>query len=852
MMKRSVEKCLVAVLLIATFLFFGLATFAFSLPDAVIYADSVSVWDGTTDTSWYVGHEADDEYTLTSAAQLAGLSTLSSENGLTFENKTIILGVDVDLDGCKSLGVGDNKGQAITTFSDEDVHNVWTPITNFQGTFNGNNHTIFNMSVKEGKYSASLGFNSGFVSFLTNGGAIRNLTFKNAIVSGTKNVGIACGKQESGVLYNIAVENSKILVGHSCAGGIAGVSTSVNRCIVRGLEIDCSLGGSRLIGGLIGGGAPYSEDNPSSVTVSNSEVYNFVITDLQNAEYVGLFAANKTGVTLSACSTNNTAIALSSGDFTVSGDDSVSYKNIEETTIDGNVAANTANSSTDYVYDADGMNGKDVEITFVSTPSSIQIACTGADAPDYLLTARTLTFTIPNSASSLTVTASMQGVGNVTATFDLGEVVTPPPTPTKITVEIDDKESVYGNPLATLTAHVSSGELKEGDNLYSVITLAKDAGTNVGTYDINVTATSDEYDVTWQPATYTITQRPLTLVVDDKTSVYGDDFVVLTAHIENSTLASGDNLEDMLSLSKQDGKTVGTYVINCGILDLNYIVQTLVKGTYTITPRPITVAVADAESVYGETLTVNTLTLTSGTLKSSDTLDEIVAVNSPSSFASGTYQITATATSANYAVTFTYTSGDHSTYTIRQKDATSLIAFSIQDGATMLAGQTVNATLELDNVALVCTMTLDGETVTDTKVAGNYTLHAKIDNPNYFGEKSISFKIVENAETKMTELASLLAIYRSTTATDEQKINALFDAQSIYANLTQAEIEQIGANPEYSALTAEFLQDWNSLRNGANEDFTVANSVYDKTIAIVLGAISAAAAVAFVVMKALL
>lgn len=33
-------------------------------------------WDGSADTSWYIGHEADKEYHIATAEQLAGLAQL--------------------------------------------------------------------------------------------------------------------------------------------------------------------------------------------------------------------------------------------------------------------------------------------------------------------------------------------------------------------------------------------------------------------------------------------------------------------------------------------------------------------------------------------------------------------------------------------------------------------------------------------------------------------------------------------------------------------------------------------------------------------------------------------------------
>lgn len=83
--------------------------------------ENVSVWDGSSDTAWYTGSAT--EYNIDSAAALAGVSELAA-GGNNFQGITLNLTTDVDLAGLP-----------------------WTPIGSFKGTFNGNNHTVANMSV---------------------------------------------------------------------------------------------------------------------------------------------------------------------------------------------------------------------------------------------------------------------------------------------------------------------------------------------------------------------------------------------------------------------------------------------------------------------------------------------------------------------------------------------------------------------------------------------------------------------------------------------------------------------------------------------------------------------------------
>ncbi len=92
------------------------------VPAALAAEETADAWDGTADTTWYTGDKT--EYDIGSASALAGVSALAKE-GNTFQGITLNLTTDVDLSGL-----------------------AWTPIKNFQGTFNGGGHTVYNMYVE--------------------------------------------------------------------------------------------------------------------------------------------------------------------------------------------------------------------------------------------------------------------------------------------------------------------------------------------------------------------------------------------------------------------------------------------------------------------------------------------------------------------------------------------------------------------------------------------------------------------------------------------------------------------------------------------------------------------------------
>ena len=120
-------------------------------PLAVNAQEQSDDWDGTADTSWYV--EGESAFTIDSAEELAGVSKLSLEENVTFDGVTLRLTRNIDLDGHK-----------------------WTPIRTFDGTFEGQGHTVSNMYVEE-KDAVS-----GFFGYLSGGALVKDLTVADAEV----------------------------------------------------------------------------------------------------------------------------------------------------------------------------------------------------------------------------------------------------------------------------------------------------------------------------------------------------------------------------------------------------------------------------------------------------------------------------------------------------------------------------------------------------------------------------------------------------------------------------------------------------------------------------------------------
>lgn len=230
-------------------------------------ASAADVWDGSSATA--ATQAADGYYEIATAANLKWFANqLNSGAGVSYK---IRLTNDLDLN---------NKSWAM----------MGTTSYKFAGTFDGNNHTISNITMSGGaKY---IGFfcylNGAVVKDLTlstisvtstydvvgilaaqiNGGTTSNITVINGSVRGTSNIGGICGWTESAAIINGCTFNGLTVTGTGATcGGIAGTLTG------GGTIYDCSLTGVSVSGtNNIGGVAGYvnSSSSVSGCTVTAS------------------------------------------------------------------------------------------------------------------------------------------------------------------------------------------------------------------------------------------------------------------------------------------------------------------------------------------------------------------------------------------------------------------------------------------------------------------------------------------------------------------------------------------------------------------------------------------------------
>lgn len=226
------------------------------------------------------------------------------------------------------------------------------------------------------------------------------------------------------------------------------------------------------------------------------------------------------------------------------------------------------------------------------------------NAGGYFDGSRTNVGSTDTKASNFTLT--QEHASNYVLQFKDGKVII---TPATLTVTANDSGKVYGDLDPTLSYQVQG--LKGTDQASDVLAgkLLREAGEDVkaGGYAIgqgDLSLNSQNYILTYQSGTFTITPATLLVRADDKSKVYGEIDPALSYQV--SGLKRGDEQGSVISgnVARQPGEDVkaGGYAIGQGDLtstSQNYILH-YEDGTFTITPASLQIDFDDHSKVYGE------------------------------------------------------------------------------------------------------------------------------------------------------------------------------------------------------------------------------------------------------------
>lgn len=234
-------------------------------------------------------------------------------------------------------------------------------------------------------------------------------------------------------------------------------------------------------------------------------------------------------------------------------------------------------------------------------------------------------------------------------------------TPVELTIAADNSGKVYGQDDPALTAGVSG--LKGDDQFTGSYDLYREAGESAGAYEImvrNAMFANENYTVATKPGTFVITALgEAALIANDAEKPY-DGTPLEPSGFTPVGLAEGDYFDDVVlegsqvDVGESAVAAVSFVIRNAAGEDVtaSYANVTVVSGTLTIVPAAVTIDVADAAKIAGETDPMFTGTVT-GLVAAGD-LGEILYGRTNADEDAGVYAdvITATYTAnPNYTVT---------------------------------------------------------------------------------------------------------------------------------------------------------------------------------------------------------
>lgn len=212
---------------------------------------SLMAWDGQTiNLDWFDPQNKRNVYLIKNCEQLAGLAYLV-HTGHTFEKKIIRLMSDINLNHKEWTPIGGGYDVYEETVDEDSFYRVKNIKNTFSGTFDGNSHVIYGLTVKQVDPHTRF---SGLFGSITRG------TVKNLILEGV-DVGNLEEQSMNGALFGYAkssmflntVTSGKVC-GKACGGfGSVAVDCSFYNCLNR-TDIEVSsprYGANLVVGGLV-------------------------------------------------------------------------------------------------------------------------------------------------------------------------------------------------------------------------------------------------------------------------------------------------------------------------------------------------------------------------------------------------------------------------------------------------------------------------------------------------------------------------------------------------------------------------------------------------------------------------
>lgn len=189
--------------------------------------------------------------------------------------------------------------------------------------------------------------------------------------------------------------------------------------------------------------------------------------------------------------------------------------------------------------------------------------------------------------------------------------------------------TTYGEPFDLVQTEYTLGECEEAvkklakDELNIRLTTNYTVGSAATTYDIYVACDkSDNFEVTKEDNTLYVKEREISVIMNDATFTYGDEYPKSVAQYIKSVDGryEGDKLTDVIDveIDYTQGKVAGTYkdAITCYLIDVtNYTLGSVTKGAITVEKKSVNIEFMTTQNVvnYGDKADLNFNTYINGT-----------------------------------------------------------------------------------------------------------------------------------------------------------------------------------------------------------------------------------------------
>lgn len=197
------------------------------------------IWDNTVSNNFT--EDENGVYHIQSSADFALLMEQTQDANSPYAGATFVLDTDISFGGKTIKGVGSDQ-------------------CNIPFTFDGNNHTISDFVIDNNRK-----WYAGLFNQVSHGGCVKNLTVKNATVTGQRMVGAIASNVENGcVIENCHVENCIVVANQKKAGAVVGyaVGATVKSCSAKNVNVYCADAAENESGEIVG----YYVNSDSTIT----------------------------------------------------------------------------------------------------------------------------------------------------------------------------------------------------------------------------------------------------------------------------------------------------------------------------------------------------------------------------------------------------------------------------------------------------------------------------------------------------------------------------------------------------------------------------------------------------------